>query len=112
MRTDCRDQIKADINAMTNLLPTGSPGYQLPPRLAAKLLFVALAYFVSGRLGLGIPYVGYHITLTWLPTGIAVAALLRWGYVCWPGIFLGALAVIFPLTPPRCWTAASRWAIR
>ncbi|MGA7750285.1 MAG: PAS domain S-box protein, partial [Gallionella sp.] len=33
--------------------------------------------------------------LIWLPTGIAVAALLRWGYICWPGIFLGALATNF-----------------
>ena len=64
-------------------------------RVAAKLLFVALAYFVSGRLGLAIPYVDSHITLIWLPTGIAVAALLRWGYICWPGIFLGALATNF-----------------
>ena len=55
-------------------------------------MIVALAYFVSGRLGLAIPYVDSHITLIWLPTGIAVAALMRWGYIYWPGIFLGALA--------------------
>jgi diguanylate cyclase (GGDEF)-like protein/PAS domain S-box-containing protein len=61
----------------------------------AKLLFVTLAYFVSGRLGLEFPYLGSHITLIWLPTGIAVAALLRWGYFCWPGIFLGALVTNF-----------------
>jgi len=58
---------------------------------AGKLLLLALAYFACGRLGLAIPYVGTHITLIWLPTGIAVAALLRWGYRYWPGIFLGAL---------------------
>ena len=80
---------------MANLLPTGNPAYQSPSRFVAKLLLVALAYFVSGRLGLAIPYVGSHITLVWLPTGIAVAALLRWGYMCWPGIFLGALATNF-----------------
>lgn len=82
---------------MANLLTTVNKGYQPPSQFAAKLLFVALAYFVSGRLGLAIPYVGSHITLIWLPTGIAVAALIRWGYICWPGIFLGALATNFSI---------------
>ncbi len=75
---------------MANLLPTGNPTNQPLSRVVAKLLFVALAYFATGRLGLAIPYVGSHITLIWLPTGIAVAALLRWGYICWLGIFLGS----------------------
>lgn len=82
---------------MANPLTTENPGYQPPSRIAVKLLFVALAYFVSGKLGLAIPYFGTHITLVWLPTGIAVAALLRWGYICWPGIFLGALATNFSI---------------
>jgi diguanylate cyclase (GGDEF)-like protein/PAS domain S-box-containing protein len=58
----------------------------------AKLLSVALAYFACGRIGLALSSVDYHIALIWLPAGIAVAALLRWGYGCWPGIFVGALA--------------------
>ena len=56
---------------------------------------MALVYFASGRLGLAIPYIDAHVALVWLPTGIAVAALLRWGYRCWPGIFLGSLATNF-----------------
>ncbi len=64
---------------------------------AVKLLSVALAYFVCGRLGLALPSVDSHITLIWLPTGIAVAALLRWGYICWPGILLGALATNYSI---------------
>ena len=58
-----------------------------------RLIIVALAYFATGKLGLLIPYVGSHITLIWLPTGIAVSALLTWGIRCWPAIFLGALLV-------------------
>ena len=76
---------------MNNLLPTGNPDKQRSYWFVMHLLLVALAYFASARLGLAIPYVGSHITLIWLPSGIAVAALLRWGYTCWPGIFLGAL---------------------
>ena len=58
-----------------------------------RLPLLALAYFLSGWLGLKLPYIGSHITLVWLPTGIAVAALLRWGWGVWPGIALGALLV-------------------
>jgi integral membrane sensor domain MASE1 len=36
---------------------------------------VARGYFVFARLGSLLPYVGTHVTLIWLPTGIAVAAL-------------------------------------
>ena len=82
---------------MTDQLTTKSPGYQSKSEFAAKLILVALVYFASGRLGLMIPYVDSHITLIWLPSGIAVAALLRWGYFCWPGIFLGALATNFSI---------------
>lgn len=80
-----------------NFPSTENPPLQDKSRFAAKLLLIALAYFVSGRLGLAIPYVGTHITLIWLPTGIAVAALLRWGYGYWPGVFLGAAATNFSI---------------
>ena len=62
-------------------------------RLMNRLIIVALAYFATGKLGLLIPYVGSHVSLIWLPTGIAVAALLRWGYGCWPAIYIGAFLV-------------------
>jgi len=58
-----------------------------------QLSLVALAYFVTGWLGLQMPYAGSQITLVWLPTGIAVAALLRWGLGMWPGVSLGAVLV-------------------
>jgi diguanylate cyclase (GGDEF)-like protein/PAS domain S-box-containing protein len=66
--------------------------------LFRSLLFIA-AYFFTGKLGLDIPYVGLHITLFWLPTGIAVAALVRWGWRYWPGIFIGALLVNYSINP-------------
>ena len=60
-------------------------------------LVVALAYFITGRLGLLLPVFGTHITLIWLPTGVAVAALLRCGFGCWPGVALGAFAVNYTI---------------
>jgi diguanylate cyclase (GGDEF)-like protein/PAS domain S-box-containing protein len=82
---------------MSNFLQTEGSGYQPLYRYASKVIFLALSYFVSARLGLAIPYVDSHITLIWLPTGIAVAALMRWGYNYWPGIFVGALATNFSI---------------
>ena len=59
----------------------------------SRYFLLASAYFISGWLGLQVPYIGAHITLIWLPTGIAVAALLRWGWNLWPGVFAGAFLV-------------------
>lgn len=70
---------------------------KISSQLLGRLLVVAIAYFVTGKLGLLIPYVGSHITLIWLPTGIAVAALMRWGFAMWPAIFMAAFAVNFSL---------------
>ncbi len=70
------------------------------PKMRARLsksatpaLLVALAYFVTGRLGLMLPAFGSNITLLWMPTGLAVAVLLRSGFGCWPGVALGSVAV-------------------
>lgn len=61
--------------------------------LIGKCLLLATGYFLAGKLGLSLPYIDSHITLLWLPTGIATAALLRWGISVWPGVFLGSLLV-------------------
>lgn len=58
-----------------------------------RIVIVAAAYFIAGWFGLKLPYFGSHITLIWLPTGIAVAALVRWGVGTWPGIAVGAFLV-------------------
>lgn len=65
----------------------------------ARLAVIALAYFMAGNLGLMLPGVHPQITLLWLPSGIALAALLRWGYRYWPAVFLGAFLVNFAVTP-------------
>ena len=65
-----------------------------------RLLLLSLAYFTTGWLGLQIPYAGTHITLIWLPTGVAVAALLRWKRSVWPGIFIGSCLVNLSIGSP------------
>ena len=72
-------------------------------------LVLSLAYFATGWLGLQIPYTGAHITLVWLPTGIAVAALFRWGRGVWPGVYLGAFLVNLAIGSP--WPLAATIAV-
>jgi diguanylate cyclase (GGDEF)-like protein/PAS domain S-box-containing protein len=61
--------------------------------LVLRIVLLAIAYYAGGKLGLSMPYMASNITLFWPPTGIALAAVLTWGAPCWPGIYLGALAV-------------------
>lgn len=63
-----------------------------------RLCIIALAYVLTGKFGLLIPDADPHITLLWLPSGIAVAALYRWGYACWPAIYAAALLVNFSIS--------------
>lgn len=60
-------------------------------RYVARLVAIAIAYYVAGRFGQSLSFTATQITALWPPTGISVAALILWGYRVWPGIFLGAL---------------------
>jgi diguanylate cyclase (GGDEF)-like protein len=59
----------------------------------ATVAGLAVVYFVAGRLGLQLAYVHASATAVWPCTGIAIAALLVFGYRVWPGILIGAFAV-------------------
>ena len=59
----------------------------------ATVAGLAVVYFVAGKLGLQLAYVHASATAVWPCTGIAVAALLVFGYRVWPGILLGAFLV-------------------
>ncbi len=54
---------------------------------------VAAVYYFGGKLGLKLAYLHPSVTPVWPPTGIALAALLLFGYRAWPGVLLGALLV-------------------
>jgi signal transduction histidine kinase len=56
-----------------------------------KLASLALVYHLAARLGLKMAYVQINTSPVWPPTGIALAALLLFGYNLWPGISLGVL---------------------
>jgi diguanylate cyclase (GGDEF)-like protein len=57
------------------------------------MMVLAVVYFVAARFGLQLAFVHASATAVWAPTGIALAALLVFGYEVWPGIFVAAFAV-------------------
>ena len=58
---------------------------------ALKLLLVAAVYYGAAKLGLSLAFMNSSISAVWPPTGIALVAIVFWGYRMWPGIALGAL---------------------
>lgn len=56
------------------------------------MIVVALIYFVAARLSLLLAVGDSNVSPVWPPSGIALAAVLIWGYRIGPAVFLGALA--------------------
>src|SRR5205814_8799656 len=69
------------------------------PRYVAALLALWIVYVGAARAGLKLDAIAGFATLVWAPTGIALAALLLFGYRLWPAVFVGAFAV-------NLWTGA------
>jgi len=46
----------------------------------AVIALIAIVYIIAGKLGLQLAFVHPNATAVWPPTGIALAALLVWGY--------------------------------
>ena len=57
----------------------------------AGVVLVAIAYFVTGRLGLMLADVHVSVTLIWAPTGVAIASLVLLGPRMAIGVAVGAL---------------------
>jgi integral membrane sensor domain MASE1 len=69
-------------------------------------LLVAIAYVVAAKLGFTFAFATKQVTAVWPPTGIALAALLLFGYRVWPGIWIGAF-VSNALSAEPAWAAGA-----
>ncbi len=54
---------------------------------------LTVAYFIAGKLGLMLASLHASASPVWPPAGMALAALLLFGYRAWPAIFIGAFLV-------------------
>ena len=60
---------------------------------ATVMAVLAVVYFLAGKLGLELTYSHASVAAVWPCTGIAIAALLVYGFEIWPGILIGAFLV-------------------
>jgi PAS domain S-box-containing protein len=56
-----------------------------------RIIILAAFYFVGGLLGKNSSFMNGDVSLVWPPAGIALAALLLFGYKFWPGVAAGAV---------------------
>src|SRR5690242_11101518 len=70
--------------------PTETVMRSRPFAYLASIAALAALYFGAAKLGLSLATLAEQVTLVWPATGIALAALLLFGYRMWPGIALGA----------------------
>src|ERR1039457_2061164 len=54
------------------------------------VILIAL-YFIGGLVGKETSFLSGSVALVWAPAGIALAAILLFGYRFWPGVALGAV---------------------
>jgi diguanylate cyclase (GGDEF)-like protein/PAS domain S-box-containing protein len=58
-------------------------------------LALAVAYLVTARICVYVADTGKSPAALWVPSGLALAALIHFGPRLWPGVFLGSLAANF-----------------
>ncbi len=71
-------------------------------RRLAGIVALAVIYVAGARLGLMLDAVAGFATLVWPPSGLALAALLVFGYRLWPGVAIGAFVA-------NVWMGAPPW---
>ena len=63
--------------------------------VATRVVVLTALYFLGGLLGKKISFLANTQALVWPPSGIALAAILLFGYRFWPGIAVGAVLFSF-----------------
>jgi two-component system, NarL family, sensor histidine kinase FusK len=71
---------------------------RVPPRKLTtftRVVVLIACYFVGGIVGKETSFLSGSVALVWPPAGIALAAILLFGYRFWPGVALGAVLFSF-----------------
>src|ERR1022692_2703587 len=76
---------------LENVKPKSGPSLTTLTRV---VILIAL-YFLGGLFGKQASFLSGSIALVWPPAGIALAAILLFGYRFWPGVALGAVLFSF-----------------
>lgn len=63
-----------------------------PAATLTRHAWTAFGYFLAAELARWLAVAGGAAVPVWPAAGFALAALLAWGWRCWPGVFLGSIA--------------------
>ena len=67
-----------------------APAHRIDSVYLATLAGLAIIYFAAAKFGLSLAFATKQVTAVWPPTGIALVALLLFGYRLWPAVYIGA----------------------
>src|SRR5437763_3333628 len=81
-----------EAGALTSLTHSPSWSRRMDARYGypVRLAIVCAVYFGAAKAGLAFAFANQSVTSIWPPTGIALAAVLIWGYRMWPAILAAA----------------------
>lgn len=86
----------------------GGPWFRTPrPGTLARILILAALYLFGGLIGKEYSFLSGRVPLVWPPAGIALAAILLFGYQYWPGVALGAVLYSFLTRSSLAFTLAT-----
>jgi signal transduction histidine kinase len=74
---------------LVRIFPKSRSKYKAVFSYLAGIILLAVVYHAAARLGLQMAFVQENTSPVWPPSGIALAALLLFGYRYWPGITIG-----------------------
>jgi PAS domain S-box-containing protein len=60
-----------------------------------RMVVLIALYFIGGLIGKATTFLSGSVALVWPPAGIALAAILLFGYRFWPGVAVGAILFSF-----------------
>jgi PAS domain S-box-containing protein len=83
----------------THLIESSQPATHSPAMTMLRMLLAFAAIFATGALGLALPSLGASLSLPLLPSGIAVAAMYRWGRQMWPAVLAAGIAIDLSTQP-------------
>jgi len=63
--------------------------------LLTRVVLLTALYFIGGFVGREASFLSGSVALVWPPAGIALAAILLFGYRFWPGVAIGAILLSF-----------------
>ena len=85
----------------TDRVPARQTDNRRATRWTLTFVLVLVAYVAAGEIGLAVPFTSGNVSPLWPPAGVALGAMLVFGYRIWPAVACGALIVnYFSPIPP------------